>query len=717
MPLLLLLLLLLPLQPQLLLLQLLTRFFSRWYGAGGRVPGRSVSAVGGGEGEMAAPEEDVLVLRAGSGGLLGRLEERDEGSSGSSGAGSASLACASEAGKQQPPPPEQQQDQEQEERMDSRNCSGARIAITHGPVHSMRCGRRIQAHVAAVSEANDIVRVIGKLQSSAQFSEATSFPCAFRILRCSSASGVPAAEPDEEPSGLLDAPSSVLTGAEAGACGAGVAAEASMGPPEGSPAVDSSASIGLERRIEEDHTDGSLVGGGARILHLLQRWDVYNVGVVVTAWEDGCTRVAASPLSERHRLVVDCCKEVLERCFIESLGCKLANLDKSAVVEYLRRTCGGGVESEGTDFSSLSFVSSLATSNDVSALMRAGSLSLVTTLRHRREQQHGQRQPREQRNAREAASRAGLACTELKFCGVKLCAGGANNQPGENEAFSAGADAGAGPGAAAGPGAPLFGGALRDAPRGHFLYGRQQLPRRPPKGLRSGEPCLRIVTKAPGFTVEEVRQLRAATRPHPDLIKIFAVVGMLLGAAETDWLSLRPLFRSSDLPKRMSEIVVTKEMAHALEAFVETHFSSAAARSAAFKASTAAGKALDWLLAVASCTATYSPRHEETVLAEPAAERAQQQQNQKEQQGQQQQRRRRWRQKEQQGQQEQGQEQEQQQQQQQQQQEHSAAARAPPCKLPGVEEVKRSRAEMAWRRANSGTPPSPTGAGPEAQLW
>ena len=665
---------------------------------------------------MGAPE-DVLLLRSGSGGLLGTLHERDEGSSGSSGAGSASLSCASEAGKQgKVPPHHQEHHRQQEEGSGRRDGQGERVAITHGPVHSTRCGRRVQAHVAAVSEASDIVRVIGKLQSSAQFSDATSFPCAFRILRCSSASGVPAAEPDEEQSGLLDAPSSVLTGsgagAGAGASGAGVAAEASTGPPEGSLAADSAASIALERRIEEDHTDGSLVGGGARILHLLQRWDVYNVGVVVTAWEDGCTRVAASPLSERHRLVVDCCKEVLERCFLESLGCKLANLDKTAVVEYLRRACGGGVQSEGTDFSSLSFVSSLATGDDVSALMRAGSLSLVTTLRHRREQQHGQGQPREQRSSKEAASRARLACTELKFCGVRLCAGGTNNQLGEKEALSAGADAGAGPGAAAESDAPLFGGALH-APRGHFLHGRQQLPRRPPKGLRSGEPCLRILTKAPEFTVEEVRQLRVAARPHPDLIKIFAVVGMLLGAAETDWLSLRPLFRGSDLHKRMSEIVVTKEMAHALEAFVETHFSSAAARAAAFKASTAAGKALDWLLAVASCTATYSPRQEEMVLAEPAAERVQE--HQKEQQGQPQRRRRR-RQNEQQEQQEQEQEQEKKQEQQQQ-QEHSAAARAPPRKLPGVEEVKRSRAEMAWRRANTGTPPNLTRAGSEAQLW
>ena len=42
-----------------------------------------------------------------------------------------------------------------------------------------------------------------------------------------------------------------------------------------------------EPQIREGFNDGSEVGAGEKLLLLLQRWDVQNVVLIISIWEDG----------------------------------------------------------------------------------------------------------------------------------------------------------------------------------------------------------------------------------------------------------------------------------------------------------------------------------------------------------------------------------------------------------------------------------------------
>ena len=53
-----------------------------------------------------------------------------------------------------------------------------------------------------------------------------------------------------------------------------------------------------------------------KLLYLLQRWDVQNVVLVVTSWDDGMKgRLGAA----RYRIYLEEAKAVLEQCYLQSL--------------------------------------------------------------------------------------------------------------------------------------------------------------------------------------------------------------------------------------------------------------------------------------------------------------------------------------------------------------------------------------------------------------
>lgn len=84
--------------------------------------------------------------------------------------------------------------------------------------------------------------------------------------------------------------------------------------------------MSLAAELEEDCSDGGFVGAGEKLLHLLRRWDVYNVVVVVSVWEEGCSPLTKGPAGARFKALVEAAKEALERCFLDTTSTGLNSL-------------------------------------------------------------------------------------------------------------------------------------------------------------------------------------------------------------------------------------------------------------------------------------------------------------------------------------------------------------------------------------------------------
>lgn len=67
----------------------------------------------------------------------------------------------------------------------------------------------------------------------------------------------------------------------------------------------------------EGYDDGGDPGCGAKLLHLLQRWDVQNVLLVVSVWEDGLPHRLRG---QRYKIVLDRAKLVLEQCYEDAVA-------------------------------------------------------------------------------------------------------------------------------------------------------------------------------------------------------------------------------------------------------------------------------------------------------------------------------------------------------------------------------------------------------------
>ena len=86
--------------------------------------------------------------------------------------------------------------------------------------------------------------------------------------------------------------------------------------------------------LEHSSDDGDF-GVGDKLLHLLQKWDVLNIFLVVTRIDKSLSGTLLSGNSQRFRVILDTAKDALERSFLETLSshesAALAKLEALAI--------------------------------------------------------------------------------------------------------------------------------------------------------------------------------------------------------------------------------------------------------------------------------------------------------------------------------------------------------------------------------------------------
>ena len=167
------------------------------------------------------------------------------------------------------------------------------IPITHGATRVWK-KTKFQGHAAPVRYLEDVEYAINQLSQSPPWSTATSNPCAYR-LAINAAAGSTSENNDKSIGGGDDY---LRKGGD-----------------------------GEEATILEGRSDGNDPGVGDKLLYLLQRWEVQNVVLVVTSWDDGMKgRLGAA----RYRIYLEEAKAVLEQCYLQSMQSVDANSNKSS---------------------------------------------------------------------------------------------------------------------------------------------------------------------------------------------------------------------------------------------------------------------------------------------------------------------------------------------------------------------------------------------------
>ena len=156
------------------------------------------------------------------------------------------------------------------------------IPLTHGtPIIWRRC--KFQAHASPAQFPRDVQYVIDKLRQDKPWSKGRYFPCAYRLT-----SGDPMIQ---------------KIGVD--------------GTREGTPNDSSSNNNNNNSQLLEGCGDGNDPGAGDKLLDLLRKWDIQNVVLCVTCWDDGLRGRLGS---RRFRLYLDSAKDVLEKCYIDSVS-------------------------------------------------------------------------------------------------------------------------------------------------------------------------------------------------------------------------------------------------------------------------------------------------------------------------------------------------------------------------------------------------------------
>jgi hypothetical protein len=132
------------------------------------------------------------------------------------------------------------------------------IPITHGASLAFE-GRLIQAHAAPVRSLSDVEYVVDKMQQMPPWDSSDFRPFAYRFVE------------------YQDASTTLLEGCE----------------------------------------DGNEYGCGDKLLHLLQKWGVHNVVLVVVRWDDG---VPGRMRCRHFPLILDRAKAVLEQCYMDAVA-------------------------------------------------------------------------------------------------------------------------------------------------------------------------------------------------------------------------------------------------------------------------------------------------------------------------------------------------------------------------------------------------------------
>ena len=191
------------------------------------------------------------------------------------------------------------------------------IPITHGATRVWK-KTKFQGHAAPVRYLEDVEYVINQLSQSPPWSTATSNPCAYR-LAINAAAGSASQDSDET---LDDVNDHISRGGD-----------------------------GEEATILEGRSDGNDPGVGDKLLYLLQRWEVQNVVLVVTSWDDGMKgRLGAA----RYRIYLEEAKAVLEQCYLQSLQSVGTNSNKSSSSMNIVESTGNSSNNIGNSIPSSS---------------------------------------------------------------------------------------------------------------------------------------------------------------------------------------------------------------------------------------------------------------------------------------------------------------------------------------------------------------------------
>lgn len=153
------------------------------------------------------------------------------------------------------------------------------LPITHGErITYRRC--RFQAHAAPVHSVDDVEFVMESLLSLRPWDTSRFRPFAYRISAADAARSLalPGAGSDDE--------------------------DGKRGGDEGPDLA------------REGCGDGGDPGAGVKMLELLEKWDVQNVVLLCTRWDDGMPGRLGNA---RYKVILDRCKAVLEQCYLEAL--------------------------------------------------------------------------------------------------------------------------------------------------------------------------------------------------------------------------------------------------------------------------------------------------------------------------------------------------------------------------------------------------------------
>ena len=153
------------------------------------------------------------------------------------------------------------------------------IPVTHGkPSVWRRC--KFQSHASPAQFPRDVQYVIDKLRGEAPWSKGRYHPCAYRL-----SSGDPMIQ---------------TIGLE--------------GTRDGTTATNAESN---PNHLLEGCGDGGDPGVGDKLLDLLRKWDIQNVVLCVTCWDDGQRGRLGTG---RFRFYLDSAKAVLEQCYMDSVS-------------------------------------------------------------------------------------------------------------------------------------------------------------------------------------------------------------------------------------------------------------------------------------------------------------------------------------------------------------------------------------------------------------
>lgn len=423
------------------------------------------------------------------------------------------------------------------------------LEVTHGPIRSLPGNRRLQAHVAPVSRGGDVLHVISSLQNESQWCDVTCWPSAFRVATFASNECFP--DPSRS---QLD--------------------EQSTNNPV----------------VEEDCNDSDYVGGGEKLLHLLRRWDIYNVVVIVSVWDEGCSRFRKGPAGASFKVVIDCAKEVLEQCFYQATGSCVISVSADFASIYGSQRMSSSLDIRKKHPTDVKYQPSTISSIHSSSSYRA---------EHSGPEPHPSIQDDNNSNSRQVSRQV----LHMQTCNVatgtlmveetkgpptrswleehKQMRG--TYAPGhfladrENEIKMKGGN-----------------GSRLQGPKANTLLDDQG------KRARKGR-VFRVQSPAPELSIEDFHQLRALTKPPPVLAAVWEQVARLLGhpIEECDWIGLRPLFANPNkLRTQMQDFRVPVRELRRLHQWIGEFYVNNDTRNRILKASPIAWTIMEWLMSI-----------------------------------------------------------------------------------------------------------------------